>query len=69
LLTGLHERGQVLMAGAWTDPLDGAAIIFDVPERGAVEEFVRADPYVANGIVSGWRIREWNVVIGGKQNG
>jgi len=65
LLRELHERGEAPMAGAWADPLDGAAIVFDVPERSAVEAFVRADPYVVNGLVTSWRIREWSVVIGG----
>jgi uncharacterized protein YciI len=30
-----------------------------------VEAFTKADPYVQNGLVTGWRIREWNVVVGG----
>jgi hypothetical protein len=29
-----------------------------------VEDFVRRDPYVTNGIVTRWRIRPWTVVIG-----
>jgi uncharacterized protein YciI len=28
------------------------------------ERFVESDPYVANGVVSSYRIRDWNVVIG-----
>jgi uncharacterized protein YciI len=31
-----------------------------------VEEFARADPYVTSGLVSSWRVRPWNVVVGGE---
>lgn len=64
LAAELHERGELSMAGAWADPLDGAAFIFRVPSRDVVEGFVQADPYVQNGLVTSWHIREWNVVIG-----
>ena len=30
-----------------------------------VEAFAQADPYVRNGLVREWRVREWNVVVGG----
>ena len=59
------ERGELLMAGAFADPVDGAAFIFAVDDRARVEAFVAADPYVANGLVPSWRIRAWTVVIGG----
>jgi uncharacterized protein YciI len=29
-----------------------------------VEEFVKADPYVKNGLVVKWRIRPWMTVAG-----
>ncbi len=59
------DRGELVMAGAFADPVDGAAFVFSVEERARVEAFVAADPYVANGLVPSWRIREWRVVIGG----
>ena len=66
LLSRLHDEGQVTMAGAWANPLDGAAIVFEASSPMTAEEFVAADPYVVNGLVTRWRIREWNVVIGGQ---
>jgi uncharacterized protein len=30
----------------------------------AVEDFVARDPYVAQGLVAGWRMRPWTVVAG-----
>lgn len=66
LLQSLRERGQVVMAGAYANPLDGAAIIFDVEEPATVHAFVASDSYVASGIVTSWTVREWNVAVGGK---
>lgn len=62
MLTELHEAGKLRLAGAYADPLDGAAIVFS--DRATAERFVERDPYVANGVVSSYRIRDWNVVIG-----
>ena len=58
------DRGEIEMAGAFADPVDGATFVFTVADRSRVEAFVAADPYVANGLVPSWRIREWTVVIG-----
>ena len=59
-----HERGELVMAGAYADPVDGAVFVFRAADPSVVDGFVRADPYVANGIVTGWRVRPWTVVIG-----
>jgi uncharacterized protein YciI len=59
-----HERGELVMAGAWADPVDGAAFVFKVDDASAVEAFVKKDPYVSNGIVTAWKVRPWTVVIG-----
>ncbi len=64
LLRKLHEEGIVRMAGAFSDPLDGAAIVFNTNDRKVVESFVEQDPYVQNGLVPSWRIRAWNLAIG-----
>lgn len=63
LLESYRERGEVVMAGAFSNPMDGAAIVFEVPEVTAIHAFIAADPYVANGVVTDWVIREWNVVV------
>jgi len=56
-----HARGTLLMAGPMSDPTQGAIGIFTT--REAVEEFVRGDPFVLNGVVAKWSIREWNEVL------
>ena len=58
-----HERGELLLAGALPDPYDRALLVWTAP-REVVERFAAADPYVTNGLVVGWSVREWNVVIG-----
>ncbi len=59
-----HERGDLLMAGALTEPVDGGVFVFATDDRSVVEDFVTKDPYVREGLVTAWRIRTWNVVIG-----
>jgi uncharacterized protein len=39
-----HRRGELVLAGALTDPVDRALLVFRVEERSTVEEFVRNDP-------------------------
>ena len=63
LARAAHERGELLLAGALPDPYDRALLIWTAP-REAVERFVTEDPYVREGLVTGWTIRDWNVVVG-----
>lgn len=58
------EQGALLLGGALANPADGAVLVFQADSPDVIEEFVRADPYVRNGIVTAWRIREWTVVVG-----
>ena len=60
-----HERGELLLAGALSDPVDHGVLVWKVEDPSTIEKFARADPYVTGGIVERWRIRPWNVVIGG----
>jgi uncharacterized protein YciI len=62
LVDDAHRRGEVVMAGALQP--SGALLIFRAAERGVVEQFARTDPYVTSGVVSGWRVHEWTVVVG-----
>jgi uncharacterized protein YciI len=60
-----HRRGEIVLAGALTDPADRALLVFRAVDRSVVEDFARNDPYVTNGLVTRWEIRPWSVVIGG----
>ncbi len=59
-------RGELVMAGAFADPVDGAALLFKAEDPSVAERFARNDPYVVNGLVASWRVRAWNVVVGGE---
>jgi hypothetical protein len=63
LARAAHERGEIVMAGALADPVDGAVFVFRA-DAAAVEAFARNDPYVKGGLVTRWRVRPWTVVIG-----
>ena len=58
------EHGELIVAGAFADPIDGAVLMFQGEDAGVAEDFARADPYVTNGLIAGWRVREWNTVVG-----
>lgn len=66
LVQEAHERGELWLAGALADPVDGAALVFTTGDRSVVERFAQNDPYVMGGLVKAWRVRRWNVVVGGK---
>ena len=59
-----HERGELVLAGALADPPDGAVLLFKGSSPAVAEAFARADPYVENGVVLRWRVREWTTVVG-----
>jgi hypothetical protein len=63
LVRAAHERGELLMAGALPDPHDRALLVWTAP-REVVERFAGSDPYVVQGLVTGWTIRQWDVVVG-----
>jgi uncharacterized protein YciI len=60
-----HERGDLIMTGALSDPADGSILIFKGESPSIAEAFVRQDPYVENGLITEWEVRPWTVVIGG----
>jgi uncharacterized protein YciI len=64
-----HARGELLLGGALTEPIDRALLVFRTASREAVEEFARNDPYVLNGLVKRWEVRSWAVVVGNAPEG
>ena len=58
------DRGELILGGALADPADGALLLFQGDSPAAAEGFARADPYVLNGVVTRWRVREWRTVAG-----
>ena len=58
------ERGEIVLAGALTEPADHAVILFAADSPVIAEKFAQADPYVVNGLVRKWYVREWVTVVG-----
>ena len=59
-----HARGTLLLTGPF-HPAPGGGAMSVFTTREAAEEFAAADPFVLNGVVSGYRIKGWNEAIGG----
>ena len=57
-------RGELVLAGALANPVDGTVLLFKGTSPAAAEAFANADPYVTNGLVTKWRVREWSTVVG-----
>lgn len=66
-LEEFSARGELLVAGPFEDPQEGSMSIFT--SREAAEEFAQADPFVLNGVVADWRVRGWDVDMGGPRPG
>ena len=58
------DRGELVLGGALANPTDGAVLVFKGDSTEVAEKFARADPYVLNGLVRRWYVREWTTVVG-----
>jgi len=58
------DRGELVIAGALANPVDGAVLVFKGNSPEVAENFARTDPYVLNGLVKRWYVREWTTVVG-----
>ena len=61
-LDAFHERGDLVMVGTFGDPqAEGSMAVFR--SREAAEEFMKEDPFILNGVVRAWQLREWNEIL------
>lgn len=58
------ERGELVLAGALADPVDGAVLVFRGEDDAKARLFAENDPYVKAGLVTRWHVRPWNTVVG-----
>ncbi|MFI5486858.1 YciI family protein [Micromonospora echinaurantiaca] len=58
LLTALHAEGIVRMSGPLADD-SGAVLVFDVPDRPALDRLLAQDPYYSTPGVRVVGAREW----------
>ena len=59
-----HERGEMVLGGAFAEPVDGALLLFRGDSPAVAENFAANDPYVKNGLVKSWKVRVWTTVVG-----
>lgn len=57
-------RGELVLGGALADPVDKAILLFRSNGPEVAESFANNDPYVQNGLVKKWSVREWTTVAG-----
>ena len=57
-------RRELVLGGALANPTDGALLLFSGESSAAAEQFAKTDPYVVNGVVKRWHVREWTTVVG-----
>lgn len=67
LAQGATARGELLLGGAAYEadaaPAE-ALLLFGGNDASVAEQFARSDPYVAQGLVTHWSVREWVTVAG-----
>ena len=62
LIDEFHAAGDLLLIGTFGDPVtEGAMCVFRT--RDAAEEFVTRDPFVTEGLVARYEIRDWNEIL------
>jgi uncharacterized protein YciI len=54
-----RERGELLLIGPFGDPQSQGAMAVFTSQEAAVE-FARNDPFVLNGVVRTWEVRQWD---------
>lgn len=60
-LDAFHDRGDLLMVGPFANPQEeGSLAIFRT--RESAEELATGDPFVLNGVVGRWYVREWHEI-------
>jgi uncharacterized protein YciI len=57
-----HDRGDLLLVGTFGDPAREGALCV-LRSREAAEEWVRTDPFVLEGLVASYEIRDWNEIL------
>ncbi|MBL8981216.1 MAG: hypothetical protein JNL26_03475 [Gemmatimonadetes bacterium] len=64
LVRAAHARGELVQAGAYADPVDGSVLVFKGDSPEVAIAFAKQDPFVTEGIVRRWYVRQWTTVVG-----
>jgi uncharacterized protein len=65
----MHDRGDVLMAGAFVEEAGPLSTMAICRSREAAEEFIDGDPFVVAGLTARASIRAWADMFGGTAAG
>jgi uncharacterized protein YciI len=65
-LSQLRERGQLAVAGPFTDD-SGSLIVYEAESREAAEALIQGDPFNLNGIFISYQMRPWNPVMANRE--
>jgi uncharacterized protein len=57
-------RDELQLGGAFADDPPEGMLLFKAATAQVAEDFARTDPYVINGVVNSWRVREWVTAVG-----
>lgn len=57
------DAGELVLAGALEEPAEQAFLLFR-GSREAALRFAAADPYVKQGLVKSFRVRQWHTTVG-----
>jgi uncharacterized protein YciI len=58
------QRGELCLGGALSAPIDSAVLLFKGDSDEVAKQFAKNDPYVVNGLVTNWTVKQWDIVIG-----
>ena len=56
-----QERGELFLAGACDDV---SVLVWKTDTPAIIDKFAKEDPYVIHGLVTGYKVRQWNTVVG-----
>jgi uncharacterized protein YciI len=62
-LEAARDRGLLLLAGAYADPVDGALLVCEADDPGQIFAWLATDPYSAAGLIRAAAVREINVAV------
>lgn len=65
-LTSLRERGQLAIAGPFTDD-SGSCIVYETNSVEEAEKLLKGDPFYSNGIFVSYKLRPWNPVMANRE--
>lgn len=58
------KKNILIAGGAILPEVDRGVLVLKAESKATVEDFAKSDPYVKNGLVKNYTVKEWAVVVG-----